>query len=104
MEEMEEIICMTPEQWREYEIQIGRLEAKIRQRHREEKRAADHERRMYFLHQKTLGALMILISIFLFVYTMDLEVLVCAIPGIFMTVTRKMCLVNDYYWNHRDSE
>ena len=104
MEEMEEIICMTAEQWREYEIEIGRLEAKVRQRHREEKRATDRERRMYYLHQKMIGSLIILVSLFLFVFTMEIETLICIVPGIYMIATKKMCIVNEYYRTHGGSE
>ena len=106
MPEMEEIIVMTAEQWREYEIQTAKAEALERQKRWDKKHIEDYERRKYFCKQKILGAAIIIISLFLFLIPGNLFVLGSfgVVFGFIAIATKKMIVVNDYWWTHGGSD
>lgn len=82
----------------------NRIEARKIQKKRNEKCAANRMRRDYFNLQKKLGITWILIVMIL---TVIIENPVCAVLSIFgigMIFTKKMVIVNDYYWKHGGAE
>lgn len=100
----EEIICMTEEQWREKEIETARAEARARQLRWKEKHAADRERRLYFCRQRFIGLLLTVLSIVLCAVTGNIAALPFAAIGGCIMVTKKMILVDGYYWTHGGPE
>ena len=100
----EEIICMTYEQWEEKHNQMARCEAKERQRRWNDKHEADRERRKYFCNQRFMGAIVVLISVIVFIMFCDLPTFVMSAMGcIFggtLICTNKMVIINKYYWEH----
>lgn len=82
----------------------NRIDARRRQRKRNERRNEEMETRRYFCNQKFLGG----------IYTTAVTVgsllagsplcLLLAIPGIYAMVTKKMVIVNDYWYEHGGAE
>ena len=89
-----------------YEAAVAEYERKryhdwlIRQNKLMEIRAEQKAKREYFLRQKAIGAFMLLVTILLTILTTDIICLIFAIPAVAMIITKKMILVNDYYWQH----
>ena len=104
MPEKEEIICMTAEQWREYEIQTSRAEARKRQIRWQEKHIEDKEKRRYFVKQKIAGLIIMIFSLIPFFQYGNLLLLVLFSPaialGITMIRTDKMVIQDEYYLTH----
>lgn len=98
----EEIICMTADQWREYEIQSARAEARERQMRWSRKHEAERERRMYFIKQKILGIVIAVAAMIPSLIYKDLVSLILFLPvmaaGIVMAAVNKMFIVNEYYF------
>lgn len=103
-EEMEFIEVMTAERWKERYIQEARTEARVRQNRWNEKHIADRERREYFCRQKFYGIIGVMFILFLTVLTENLVCAVLVIPAIVIIFTKKMVLVNEYYWTHGGAE
>ena len=97
---MEVIEVMTEEQWREKYIHQARAEARARQNRWNEKHERDNERRVYFANQKFFGVIWITIVSVLTVIIRNPTCLVLMLPGIGMIVTKKMVIVNRYYYEH----
>ena len=97
---MEEIICMTEEQWREHYNMIARGEARARQNRWNQKHEADRARREYFCKQKFSGLLEIIVVLLVTPLIGNYAFLVMALPGIVLMTTKQMLLLNEYYWTH----
>lgn len=97
---MEVIEVMTAEQWNEYHIQVARAEARKRQIRWNEKHTMEKEQRIYFRNQKLYGIIEILLIFLLTLLIGDPCCLVLALPGFIAIFTKKMVIVNDYYWKH----
>lgn len=82
----------------------NRIEARKIQKKRDEKCTADREERTYFCNQKLLGIAWILIVLILTVIIGDPVCAALSIFGIGMIFTKKMVIVNDYYWKHGGAE
>ena len=82
----------------------NRIDARRIQKKRDEKCASDREERTYFCNQKLLGITWILIVMILTVIIGNPVCAALSIFGIGMIFTKKMVIVNDYYWEHGGAE
>ena len=100
---VEEIVCMTYEQWEELHNQRARMEARSRQRRWREKHEADRERRTYFCNQKFIGGLVAAGSLVVFLAFHIPGMILGSmgiIAGSYMAITKKMVIVNDYWYKN----
>lgn len=97
-------IYMTYEEWEQIHEQRAMVEARKRQNQWTKKHEADKERRHYYCNQKFLGVVLIGIALVLCFVLGDLSgfffASMIALAGIAMILTKKMVIVNDYWWEH----
>lgn len=67
---------------------------------RQEQRA----RRKYFCNQKFYGLLLTLLSLLILFLTQELFLITGIAAGVALMTTKKMLIVNDYYWTHGGAE
>lgn len=105
---MEVIEVMTYEDWENLHMHKWRAEARERQIRWNKKHACDAERRRYYCNQRFLGILIIIVALIPFLATFNLVWLLLGsigvILGIGMIVTKKMVIVNNYWWTHGGPE
>lgn len=98
------IEAMTREQWEEQHNMEWRAEARKRQNYWNRKYTAEKEKRRYFCNQKLFGGIIVMISLLPFLIAGNLTYLLpCSIGviiGVGMVLTKKMVIVNDYWYNH----
>lgn len=82
----------------------NRIEARKIQKRRDERCAAEKERRKYFCNQKLFGVMEIVLVLLLTVLIGNPVCAVLSIFGIGMIFTKKMIIVNEYYWKHGGAE
>ena len=102
-EKVEEIVCMTYEQWEELHIQRARMEARSRQRRWREKHEADRKKREYFCMQRFIGGLIAAASLVVFLAFRVPGMILGSmgiIVGLYMAITKKMVIVNDYWFEN----
>lgn len=63
-------------------------------------RKEQQEKRKYFCNQKLCGGIIFILSIFLLVLTANAVMIAGMILGLYVMFTRKMIIVNDYWWKH----
>lgn len=89
-----------------YDAAVSRYE---RERHHEwlcmqkklEKiRYEEQERRRYFCNQKFIGLIIVVLDLLLTLIIGNMACIVLAIPGIGLIFTKKMAIVNEYFWSH----
>ena len=71
-----------------------------RQKQLKEVRKEQKERRKYFCNQRLYGGIIFIISAFLLILTADAVMIFSMILGLYVMFTRKMIIVNDYWWKH----
>ena len=89
-----------------YEAAVNRYERErhhewlCRQRRLKAIRAEQKERRRYFCNQKMYGLIIAVLSLILLLLTREGFTVVGILAGIFMMVTKKMLIYNNYYRTH----
>lgn len=93
-----------------YEAAVNRYERErhydwlCRQKRLKEIKREQQEKRTYFCNQKLLGGMWIILVCVLSILIGNPIGLVLAIPGIAIVATKKMVIVNNYYWTHSGTE
>lgn len=72
-----------------------------RQKRLKELRQKELERRRYMMNQKLLGFLGLVAVVIATIICGNLACLVLSFPGLYVMVTKKMILVNDYWWRQQ---
>lgn len=93
-----------------YEAAVKRYERErhhewlCRQKRLQEIREEQRDRRKYFCEQRFYGSLLTIICLMMFCFTKDGMCLLFTIGGIYITISKKMLLVNDYFYKHHGEE
>lgn len=66
----------------------------------QEIRERQNRKRKYFLNQKLIGFFGLLMVVIVTVLCGNLACLALGFPGMYAMVTKKMLVVNDYYYDH----
>lgn len=89
------------------EYRNGYEYAQMRRRQQErEKRRRQRERerrRNYFIQQKIYGIVLLILTIAICAFMRDATIAVITVPlGLILTASKKMWLVNEYYWSTKE--
>lgn len=96
--------CVKEEKLYTYDAAIKRYEDErhhswlCRQKQLQEIRKAEQERRRYMANQKLLGFLGLVAGVIATMICGNLACLALAFPAVYAMVTKKMILVNEYWW------
>lgn len=94
----------TESQWEAIQERKWKERAARRQKRWDERHEQEREKRTYFCNQKFIGIIMVVIVLFLTVLSGNLAYLALILPGTGIIFTKRMVVVNDYYWTHSDNE
>lgn len=84
----------------ERDIQAARGEARKRQNRWNAKHEEERARREYFCKQRFYGLLEVMAVLLITLIIGNYAFGAMALPGICLMCSRKMLLINDYYWTH----
>lgn len=93
-----------------YEAAINRYEQErhhawlCNQKKLEAIRQDQKERRRYFCNQKLIGGFWVITFLLLTMIIGDLVCVILALPGVGLMASKKMVIVNDYWWEHGGPE
>ena len=80
------------------QMRRGQQEREKRRRQRERER-----RRNYFIQQKIYGVVLLILTIAACAFTGDATIAVVTVPlGLTLIVSKRMWLINEYYWNTKE--
>lgn len=93
-----------------YEAAINRYmneynhEWMCRQKKLKEIKKKQKEKREYYCKQKTYGLIIFVLSILLLIFTHELFTILGIIAGVYIIMTKKMVICNEYYFLHDGPE
>lgn len=83
--------------------EYAQMHHKQQEREKRRRQRERERRRNYFIQQKIYGVVLLILTIAACAFTGDATIAVITVPlGLTLVVSKKMWLVNEYYWSTKE--